>query len=544
MNNKEYSNLLIPNVLNDTEHYELKYPKRNLSEGAAVTRFAPSPTGFVHMGSLYTSFSDIQIAHQTKGIVYLRIEDTDQKRELEDGITGIISDFDKLGITFDEGPTQGGVYGPYIQSERGEIYKAYAKKLIEEDLAYPCFCSQEDAKEDRDLQVEEKARIGYYGKYARCRKLSREEVINKINNGEKYIIRLKSPGVFENKIVLNDLIKGNIEMPENDLDIVIIKSDGLPTYHFAHAVDDHLMRTTHVIRGDEWVSSYPIHEQLFKVLGFDLPNYAHIAPITIKEGETIRKLSKRKDPEASISYYHEMGLPTEVIRLYLATVNNYDFETWYNENTNLTIDDYNFEFSKMPVGGSLFDMSKLLSIAKIYFSSLTASEVYNGLIEYTKEYDNEFYNILVNDEDYAIKVLNIERELSNPRKDIACYKDIRELNYYLFDTLFIPKEYEFMKITDYSEISKILSTYIDNYYSDEDDNETWFNKMKVLSAELGYASEVKEYKKNPDIYKGHVGDISTVLRVALTGKNKTPDLHEIMNLLGKEKIKQRFNKLI
>ena len=544
MNNKEYSNLLIPNVLNDTEHYELKYPKRNLSEGAAVTRFAPSPTGFVHMGSLYTSFSDIQIAHQTKGIVYLRIEDTDQKRELEDGITGIISDFDKLGITFDEGPTQGGVYGPYIQSERGEIYKAYAKKLIEEDLAYPCFCSQEDAKEDRDLQVEEKARIGYYGKYARCRKLSREEVINKINNGEKYIIRLKSPGVFENKIVLKDLIKGNIEMPENDLDIVIIKSDGLPTYHFAHAIDDHLMRTTHVIRGDEWVSSYPIHEQLFKVLGFDLPNYAHIAPITIKEGETIRKLSKRKDPEASISYYHEMGLPTEVIRLYLATVNNYDFETWYNENTNLTIDDYNFEFSKMPVGGSLFDMSKLLSIAKIYFSSLTASEVYNGLIEYTKEYDNEFYNILVNDEDYAIKVLNIERELSNPRKDIACYKDIRELNYYLFDTLFIPKEYEFMKITDYSEISKILSTYIDNYYSDEDDNETWFNKMKVLSAELGYASEVKEYKKNPDIYKGHVGDISTVLRVALTGKNKTPDLHEIMNLLGKEKIKQRFNKLI
>ena len=544
MNNKEYSNLLIPNVLNDTEHYELKYPKRNLSEGAAVTRFAPSPTGFVHMGSLYTSFSDIQIAHQTKGIVYLRIEDTDQKRELEDGITGIISDFDKLGITFDEGPTQGGVYGPYIQSERGEIYKAYAKKLIEEDLAYPCFCSQEDAKEDRDLQVEEKARIGYYGKYARCRKLSREEVINKINNGEKYIIRLKSPGVFENKIVLNDLIKGNIEMPENDLDIVIIKSDGLPTYHFAHAVDDHLMRTTHVIRGDEWVSSYPIHEQLFKVLGFDLPNYAHIAPITIKEGETIRKLSKRKDPEASISYYHEMGLPTEVIRLYLATVNNYDFETWYNENTNLTIDDYNFEFSKMPVGGSLFDMSKLLSIAKIYFSSLTASEVYNGLIEYTKEYDNEFYNILVNDEDYAIRVLNIERQLANPRKDIACYKDIRELNYYLFDTLFIPKEYEFMKITDYSEISKILSTYIDNYYSDEDDNETWFNKMKVLSAELGYASEVKEYKKNPDSYKGHVGDISTVLRVALTGKNKTPDLHEIMNLLGKEKIKQRFNKLI
>ena len=544
MNNREYSNLLIPNVLNDTEHYELKYPKRNISGSAAVTRFAPSPTGFVHMGSLYTSFSDIQIAHQTKGIVYLRIEDTDQKRELEDGITGIISDFDKLGITFDEGPTQGGKYGPYIQSERGDIYKAYAKKLIEEDLAYPCFCSQEDAKEDRDLQVEEKARIGYYGKYARCRKLSREEVINKINNGEKYIIRLKSPGVFENKIVLKDLIKGNIEMPENDLDIVIIKSDGLPTYHFAHAVDDHLMRTTHVIRGDEWVSSYPIHEQLFKVLGFDLPNYAHIAPITIKEGETIRKLSKRKDPEASISYYHEMGLPTEVIRLYLATVNNYDFETWYNENTNLTIDDYNFEFSKMPVGGSLFDMSKLLSIAKIYFSSLTASEVYNGLIEYTKEYDNEFYNILVNDEDYAIRVLNIERQLANPRKDIACYKDIRELNYYLFDTLFIPKEYEFMKITDYSEISKILSTYIDNYYSDEDDNETWFNKMKVLSAELGYASEVKEYKKNPDSYKGHVGDISTVLRVALTGKNKTPDLHEIMNLLGKEKIKQRFNKLI
>ena len=546
MTDKEYSNFLIPNVEYDWTYYEEKYPKRNLSDGAMVTRFAPSPTGFVHMGSLYTSFSDLQLAKQTNGVAYLRIEDTDQKRQVENGIEGIIKDFESLGITWDEGPTQGGEYGPYVQSERGDIYRAYAKKLIEEGKAYPCFCSQKDKDEIKEIQEVNKERMGYYGTWAKCRNLSHEEVIERVNNGEDYIIRLKSDGDFNNRIVLEDCIKGNIEMPENDMDIVIIKSDGLPTYHFAHAIDDHLMHTTHVIRGDEWVSSYPIHEQLFRVLGFELPKFAHIAPITIKDGEGVRKLSKRKDPEAAISYYYNLGVPSEVIRLYLATVNNSNFEAWYSENPTSTIDDYTFTFDKMPVGGSLFDVDKLFSISRIYFSTLNKEEVYNGLLEYTKVFDEKFYNILNNNKEYALNVLNIEREKVNPRKDISCYKDIKMLNWYMFDELFnlLKEDYQFMRIVDKEEIKLILKTYIDKYFDYNDDKDTWFSKVKLLSEKLGYAPEVKLFKKNPDDYKGHVGDVSTVLRVCLTTKSQTPDLYEIMNCLGKDKVIQRYKDFI
>ena len=546
MTDKEYSSFLIPNVEHDWAYYEEKYPKRNLGEGAMVTRFAPSPTGFVHMGSLYTSFSDLQLAKQTNGVAYLRIEDTDQKRQVENGIEGIIKDFESLGITWDEGPTQGGEYGPYVQSERGDIYRSYAKKLIEEGKAYPCFCSQKDKDEIKEIQEINKERMGYYGTWAKCRNLSREEVIEKINNNEEYIIRLKSDGDFNNRIVLEDCIKGNIEMPENDMDIVIIKSDGLPTYHFAHAIDDHLMHTTHVIRGDEWVSSYPIHEQLFRILGFELPKFAHIAPITIKDGEGVRKLSKRKDPEAAISYYYNLGVPSEVIRLYLATVNNSNFEAWYSENPTSTIDDYTFTFDKMPVGGSLFDVDKLFSISRIYFSTLNKEEVYNGLLEYTKVFDEKFYNILKNNKEYALNVLNIEREKVNPRKDISCYKDIKMLNWYMFDELFnlLKEDYQFMKVVDKEEIKSILKTYIDKYFDYNDDKDTWFSKVKLLSEELGYAPEVKLFKKNPDDYKGHVGDVSTVLRVCLTTKSQTPDLYEIMNCLGKDKVIERYNDFI
>ena len=321
MTNKEYADFLLKTDY-DYNYYLEKYPKRALKEGQMVTRFAPSPTGFVHMGSLYTSFSDLQFAKQTNGICYLRIEDTDGKRTVENGVQGIIDDFNSLGISFDEDPIKKGKYAPYIQSEREDIYKAFAKKLIEEDKAYPCFCTEDDLNRIRELQEKTKDRLGYYGHYAKCRNLTRNEVIERINNGEKYIIRLKSNGSFLNKVILDDLIKGKIEMPENDMDVVIIKGDGLPTYHFAHAVDDHLMGTTHVLRGDEWVASYPIHDQLFKMLGFPLPKFCHIAPITVREGDTIRKLSKRKDKGAAISYYAKEGIPTDVIRLYLATVNN------------------------------------------------------------------------------------------------------------------------------------------------------------------------------------------------------------------------------
>ena len=311
MNNKEYADYLIPNVLHDYEYYEKLYPERNLDDSAIVTRCAPSPTGKLHMGSLMQALTSLVYANQTNGVLYLRIEDTDHKREIEDGVNQIVKDFKNLDIDFNEGYSFGGNYGPYLQSERGDIYKAYAKKLIEKDLAYPCFCSEDDLNKIRELQESKKARIGYYGKYAKCRYLTKEQVLEKINNGEKYIIRLKSPGSFYNKAVLNDAIRGKIEQPENDIDIIIIKSDGLPTYHFAHAVDDHLMHTTHIIRGDEWVASYPIHEQLFKVLGFKLPTYAHISPINVKDGNTIRKLSKRKDPWAAMSFYDENGIPND-----------------------------------------------------------------------------------------------------------------------------------------------------------------------------------------------------------------------------------------
>ncbi len=540
MNNEEYAKLVIPNLEHDAKYYEEKYPKRNLKDGAMVTRFAPSPTGFVHMGSLYASFSDLQMSKQTGGVAFLRIEDTDQKREVENGIAGIIQDFDNLNIKWDEGPTQGGHYGPYVQSERGDIYRSFARKLIEEDKAYPCFCTAEELDKMREEQELQKYRLGYYGTWATCRHLSKDEVIAKIQAGEPYIIRIKSPGNFDNKIVLNDAIKGDIEMPENDVDIVIIKSDGLPTYHFAHAIDDHLMRTTHVIRGDEWVSSYPIHHQLFELLDFERPVFAHVAPITIREGETVRKLSKRKDPEASISFYYELGIPSEVIKLYLATINNYDFEEWYTANPDKNVDDYNFEFSKMPIGGSLFDIEKLYSIARIYFSKETAVNIYENLLKFTKEHDVEFYDILNKYKDYSIALLNIEREVEKPRKDISKYSDIRGLNWYMYDELYTNQTYQWQKIADIDQIKKITSLYTEKYYDENDDKDTWFNKIKDLSEELGFAREVKDFKKSPESYPGHVGDISTVLRVALTSESRTPDLYELMKLLGKDRIIARY----
>ena len=540
MTNKQYAEFLIPNVEHDWHYYEQKYPQRNLKSGAMVTRFAPSPTGFVHMGSLYTSFSDLQFAHQTGGVAYLRIEDTDQKREVENGIEGIIKDFTDLNIKWDEGPSYGGEYGPYIQSERKDIYQAYARKLIEEGLAYPCFCSEESLDITRKNQEIKKARIGYYGKYARCRNYSQDQVIEKINNGEKFIIRFKSPGNYDNKVILNDLIKGHIEMPENDLDIVIIKSDGLPTYHFAHVIDDHLMHTTHVFRGDEWVSSYPIHDQLFKVLGFDLPYFGHIAPITIKDNGSIRKLSKRKDPEAAISYYYKLGIPTDVIKLYLATVNNSAFEEWYTNNPTLTVDDYEFTFDKMPIGGSLFDIDKLMSISRIYFSRQKSEDIYENLLKYLEINDLDFYQIIKNNKDKTIKTLSIEKYIARPRKDIASYSDYKKFFWYMYDELFTKNAYQGLEFKDFYDV-RILKDYIQNYYDENDDKDTWFNKIKELAEKYGFAKEVKAYKSNPQNYKGHVGDVCELIRVAITSKVQTPDLYEILKILGKDTLKERIN---
>ena len=550
MTNKELAELMFPNVTHDVDYYENLYPKRNLPEGAVVSRFAPSPTGFVHMGSLLASFIAKKVPEQTNGIFYLRIEDTDGKRTVENGVQGIIDDLKNFEIDIDEGviseTEQKGNYGPYIQSQRKEIYETYAKHLVEEGLAYPCFCTPEEIDEIRKIQEINKERIGYYGSYAKCRFLTNEERAEKIKNGVPYIIRLKSPGDFNKKIVLNDLVRGKIEFPENDLDIVLIKSDGLPLYHFAHVIDDHLMRTTHILRGEEWISSTPVHLQLFQVLGFETPKYAHLGVIMkIDEDGTRRKLSKRKDPEAAVSYYHEQGIPVEAVKLYLMTIANSNFEGWWDQNPTLSYKDFQFDFKKMSVSGSLFDLEKLLNISKSYISRMKASDVYNETLNWAKEFDEEFASILEKYKDYTTAILNIEREQKKPRKDYESFSSIKKYIWYMFDEYFTGDlNYDFQKVTDKEEIKQILSTYIDKYYDETDDKETWFNKIKELSTELGYCADMKVYKANPEAYKGNVADISTVIRVATTTSSQTPDLYEILRLLGKDRIKSRFNKFM
>ena len=549
MDYKDLADKIFPNA-KDISYYEEKYPERNLKEGAIVTRFAPSPTGFVHIGGLYQATLAKKLAKQTGGVFFLRIEDTDQKREVENGITGIIDALNDFGLTPDEGmqneTEEKGNYGPYKQSLRKEIYQAYAKYLLAQGKAYPCFCTPEDLEEMRQKQESAKIRPGYYGVWAKCRNLSVEEMMEKIEKGEEYIIRLKSPGNPEKKIKHHDVIKGNIDFPENDQDIVIIKSDGLPTYHFAHAVDDHLMHTTHVIRGDEWAASVPLHLQLFQVLGFKPPKYAHIAPIMKQEGDTKRKLSKRKDPEAAVSYYSEIGVPKEAVLEYLLNIANSNFEIWRKQNKDKSVEEFDLQLNKMGVSGALFDMVKLLDISKNVISRYDAQTVYNETKKWASKYDTELEKILDKDLTYTMKVLGMERGNAKPRKDIAKWSDIRYQTAYMFEELYeqAQEEYEYQTITDKKEIQAILENYL-TVYDEQDDKQTWFDKIKDVAEKLGYAREVKEYKLNPEKYpKGHVGDVSTVLRVSLTRRANTPDLYEIMKILGKDVIQKRYQEIL
>lgn len=543
MDYKELANLIFPNA-KEISYYEEKYPKRDLKEGAIVTRFAPSPTGFVHIGGLYQSLIARKLASQTEGVFFLRIEDTDQKREVENGVSGIVNSLKDFDITPDEGmisETEGkGIYGPYKQSERKEIYQAYAKYMIEQGKAYPCFCSTEEIEEIRQKQENAKIRPGYYGVWAKCRHLTLEEMAEKIKNGENYIIRFKSPGREDRKIKHKDVIKGNVEFPENDQDIVIIKADGLPTYHFAHAIDDHLMGTTHVIRGDEWLSSVPLHLQLFHELGFRPPKYAHIAPIMKNDNGNKRKLSKRKDAEAAVSYYEEEGIPKEAVKEYLLNIANSTFENWRRANQDKDISEFELQLNKMSVSGALFDMIKLLDVGKTVISKFTAEKVYEEAMKWAKRHDSELEKIL-EDKEYSLKVFGIERGNKKPRKDIAKWSDVKENISYMYDNLFETEgEYPYQVISDREDINKILKTYIEKYYDDADDKQTWFEKIKQLTEEMGYCKDVKEFKANPGMYKAHVGDVSTVLRVALTRRTNTPDMYEIMQILGKERIAKRF----
>lgn len=547
MDYKDLANLIFPEA-KEINYYEEKYPERNLKEGAIVTRIAPSPTGFIHIGGLYQGLIAKKLAKQTDGVFFIRIEDTDQKRQVENGTAEIINSLNKFGLNPDEGmideTESKGNYGPYKQSMRKEIYQSYAKYLIEQGKAYPCFCSPEEIEEIRQKQEAAKIRPGYYGVWAKCRNLSIEEMAKKIEAGEKYIIRFKSPGREDRKIKHHDLIKGNVDFPENDQDIVIIKADGLPTYHFAHAIDDHLMRTTHVIRGDEWLSSVPLHLQLFHELGFKAPKYAHIAPIMKNDNGNKRKLSKRKDPEAAVSYYVEMGIPKEAVNEYLLNIANSNFENWRRANKDASIDEFELQINKMSVSGALFDMVKLLDVGKTVISKFTAEEVYNQSLEWAENYDKDLAEILKKDKEYALKVFGIERGIKKPRKDIAKWSDVRENIEYMYDEMFNSKkqEYNYQVISDKESIEKILKLYIEKYYNENDDKQTWFDKIKELAGEMGYAKEVKEFKANPGKYKAHVGDVSTVLRVALTGRTNTPDMYEIMQILGKDRIKSRFEK--
>ena len=546
MTNKDLANLIFPNINKTVEDYRTMYPAR--PEGLVVTRFAPSPTGFMHIGNFQQAVTDYVVSKTKKGVFILRNEDTDKARENKEAVDVIMDTLKEYGMLPDEYQYHNtiiGNYGPYIQSERKEIYQAFIKHFIEIGRAYPCFCSKEKLDELREKQNTDKVRTGYYGQYASCKNLTVEEMINRINNGEDYIIRFRSLGDNEKRFKFKDLVKGELEFPENDLDIVIMKKDGLPTYHFAHLVDDYLMGTTHVIRGEEWLSSVPVHVELFRTLGVKPPKYIHTPLIMKKEADgKLRKISKRKDPEASMSYYREHGYPSEAVIESLMTIINSNYEEWHTANPEKSYLDFEYNPKKMSSSGALYDLDKLENISKNIISKMTKDELCEKSYHWAEQYSSELKDIIDQDKEYYMNILNIEREQKKPRKDIAKYDEILDNIWYMYDDLYEKKEkvYEYQNITDMNEIKKITSLYMEKYF-DVSDKEVWFNQIKALCDELGYASNMKEYKQEPERFKGNVADVSTVLRVALTTKSMTPDLFEIMKLLGQDRVNKRYQNL-
>ena len=546
MSNELLAELLLPEIDKSPEFYENMYPARNLPEGARVTRIAPSPTGYLHLGVLFAALVNRITATSTDGIFYTRIEDTDKKREVEGGIEDIIDGLNRFGITIDEGFVSGkeekGEYGPYQQSRRAEVYQTYVKELIRQGLAYPCFCTAEELEKVRNEQESQKLRTGYYGKYAKHRDITYQEAKALIDEGKSFVIRLKSPGSEENKIVFEDAVKGKIEMPENDEDFVLLKSDGIPTYHFAHAIDDHLMRTTHVLRGDEWISSVPKHIQLFKILGFKPMKYGHISPIMKLDNGAKRKISKRKDPEAAVHFFAEQGYDSESVINYLMTVAASDFEDWRRANPDESYKKFKFNLKKMSVSGALFDENKLLDVSKNMVSKMSSETVYEKLTEWAKEFDGEFYDILTKNPDFTKSVLAIDRDVPKPRKDIARWNEAKDYFSYFFEEIYtscaeLPENINPLDAKAFLEEYKAV-------YNPADDRQTWFDGIKQIAPKIGFAAETKEYKANPDAFKGHAGDLSTVLRIAVTGRRNTPDLCSIMQVLGKEECIKRINDTI
>lgn len=545
MDNKQLADLLIKDEnVKPLSYYEEKYPARNLPKGAEVTRFAPSPTGFLHFGGLFGALCDERLAHQSGGVAYLRIEDTDAKREVEGAVDVIINGFRYFGINFDEGAQIGGEYGPYFQRQRAEIYHAYAKDLIERGLAYPDFSTEEELAAIREYQTANKLLPGCYGEFAKGRFYTEEEILKNLKEGKPYVIRLKSQGDVNVKHTFHDEIKGDITVTENNIDVVLLKSDGIPTYHFAHAVDDHFMRTTTVVRGEEWLSSLPVHIELFSVLGFRMPKFAHTCSIQKIDAEdgSRRKLSKRKDPEASVTYYKEEGYLPEAVKTYLMTLLNSNFEEWRLKFPDKPIDEFKFSLNKMSVSGALFDMVKLNDIAKTVMSTLSAEETFDFLKSWADEYGTDEQKARFSDREKMLSILTLCMGIGSKkrRKDFIAARQVMDSISYFFDEAFAPVyAYKFD-----GETVKAVLTAFRSVYSAEDDNAAWFNKVKEVASSLGFCADMKAYKANPSAYKGSVSDVAEMIRIAVTGLSNTPDLWTIMHILGKERSFARLDKAI
>ena len=540
--NIEISNLLFPNVKESKEEILKKYPQRKLKEGELVLRFAPSPTGFIHIGNIYTSLVGYILTKRSNGIFILRIEDTDKVREVENGVTQIVDGLKNFGIEFDEGmineTESKGEYGPYVQSQRGDIYKVFAKELVSKGLAYPCFCSTQELEDIRKEQTESGCRTGYFDKWAKWRDASIEDIKKELDLGTPFVIRLYSKGNIENKINTQDLIKGGITLSQNDMDSVLLKSDGLPTYHFAHPIDDTLMGISFVLRGDEWLSSQPLHIEIFDALGFEQLQYGHISPLMKMDNGGKRKLSKRKDPESAVSYYVENGYPTTAVKEYLLNIANSNFYDWRIQNSDKDILEFDLKLEKFNKAGALFDITKLNDISKEYISKLSAQEVYEYVLEWAEKFNTNIHTKLLNQKDYSISILNIEREGFKIRKDTIKWSDIPSQFEIFFDDMFKESKKEELE-TEKNIQRDILNEFLDMYYFG-DDSEEWFNKIKRIGEKNGFCSDYKEYESNPRKYKGKVGDVAMIIRIAVTGRKQTPDLYQIMQVMGESRVRERI----
>ena len=544
MDYQALAELLFPDVTATPEELEARFPQRNLPEGAVVTRMAPSPTGFVHLGNLVQGMISERMAHRTNGVLFLRVEDTDAKREVPGAVEVLISSLKHYNIHFDEGATidgDNGAYGPYRQRQRAEIYHVYAKKLVMEGKAYPCFCTEEELTAMREKQEANKETTGYYGPYALWRDRSMEDIQAQLAAGNPWVLRFRSTGSIENQFKFDDLVKGKLTITENNVDHVLLKSDGIPTYHFAHAVDDHLMRTTHVVRGDEWLSTLPLHIQLFQALGFKLPKYVHIGPLMKMDGASKRKLSKRKDPELALTYYKAEGFSALAMREYLMTVLNSNFEDWRRANPDADMDTFPFSPKKLNPAGSLFDYAKLIDVSKNVISRMTAEDVYRQLTEWALEFQPDFGEKLAEDPDYAKAILAIGRGGKKPRKDLATWKDAKDYMGFFYDDYLESPVFDqrFSRET----IADVLTRFLDSY-DPADDSAVWFNKVKAITEAIGFTTDMKAYKQNPDAFPGTVSDVSTFIRQAVTGKTNSPDLYTVMQLLGPDRTAERIRKAL